>query len=122
MALHRLLSGGTPDSGNETYWSEDDKGTPWVAIGDMTKADVVRRTEKSVSPLGLSVKKLPVLPVGTLLYSIYASLGKVAVLGIEATTNQAILEIIPDPKEIEREILDVLAQGLGAVLGTIFEQ
>ena len=104
-ALLDMLSGGTPDSGNESYWSEDSDGVPWVAIGDMTKADVVVATEKQVSPLGLAIKKLPVLPKGTLLYSIYASLGKVAVLGVPAATNQAILGLVPNSLKLNERFL-----------------
>jgi len=39
---------------------------------------------------------LEVLPAGTLLYSMFASLGKVATLGVPATVNQAILGITPN--------------------------
>jgi restriction endonuclease S subunit len=41
--------------------------------------------------LGLEAKRLPILHKGTIIYSIYASIGKVSVLNIDATVNQAIL-------------------------------
>lgn len=62
----------------------------------MSNSAVVTSTSKSLTLEGLKEKKLEVFPAGSLLYSIYASLGKVAVLGVDATFNQAILAIIPN--------------------------
>jgi type I restriction enzyme S subunit len=45
---------------------------------------------------GLKEKNLEIFPAGSLLYSIYATLGKVSVLGINAAFNQAILAIVPN--------------------------
>jgi type I restriction enzyme S subunit len=72
-------------------WADD--GTPWVAIGDMTTAQVVRKTQRSVSPEGIKAKSLPVGEPGTILFAMYASVGAIAVLGVKATWNQAILGI-----------------------------
>ncbi len=88
--LREVGSGGTPDTKNDAFWS-DGNGTPWVAIGDMSNRDHIHETEKHVSNAGLDDKGLEVWPVGTLLFSMYASLGHVAVLRIAATTNQAML-------------------------------
>ena len=99
-ALASVSSGGTPNSGVDANWS--DEGTNWVAIGDMSSVDEVSATEKRVSALGLHEKNLTILPVGTLLYSIYASLGHVAELRIPAATNQAILALVPNRKACPR--------------------
>lgn len=105
-SLKELYSGGTPESGNSDYWADDEgESIPWVAIGDMTRAPVVATTEKRITPAGLASKRLRVLPAGTLLYSMYASLGKVAVLGLPATINQAILGIVPDPDKADQGFL-----------------
>jgi len=95
-ALAEMDSGGTPDTSNLDYWSDSDDGIPWVAIGDMSGVDVVSETSKSVSSLGIQDKGLHVFPKGTLLFSMYASLGHVAELAMHATTNQAILGLVPD--------------------------
>jgi type I restriction enzyme S subunit len=94
----RLGSGGTPESSNPEFWADDysDGSIPWVAIGDMSTVSRVTSTAKSLTPFGLSSKNLEVFPSGSLLYSIYASLGKVAILGIDAAFNQAILAILPN--------------------------
>lgn len=92
-ALVELISGGTPESNNSAYWA-DANGVPWVAISDMTKSQFINHTAKSITEEGLRSKGLRVIPAGGLLYSIYASIGKVAVLGLNAATNQAILGLV----------------------------
>lgn len=87
--LASMTAGGTPDTDNESYWSDD--GLPWVAIADMSRADFVFGTQKCVTSAGISDKRLQPLEVGSLLYSMYASLGQVAELRVPAVTNQAIL-------------------------------
>lgn len=89
--LTALISGGTPDTNNDDYWSDDDEGIAWVAIGDMSTTALVRFTEKKVTESGLASKRLQVMPPGTLIYSMYASMGHVAELAIPATINQALL-------------------------------
>ena len=105
--IARLGSGGTPESGNPEYWAESDEpdSFAWVAIGDMSNKSLVDSTAKRVSRQGLESKGLEVFPAGSLLYSIYASLGKVAILGTDAAFNQALLAIIPDKSVVAQSFL-----------------
>jgi len=105
--LQRMSSGGTPESGRAEYWSSEEGGEaiPWVSIGDMTRSSTVVATDRSVTRLGLESKQLEVFPVGTLLYSMYASLGKVAQLGVPAAVNQAILALQAEPTSTDRSFL-----------------
>lgn len=89
--LNEVFTGGTPNSSNHEFWTEGEEGINWVSIGDMTKNNNIYDTNKKITLNGLKDKNLKVMPVGTILYSIYASLGKIATLQIPATTNQAIL-------------------------------
>ena len=86
-----LVSGGTPDTNNDEYWADGDEGVAWVAIGDMRTKEQVGNTEKRITESGLASKRLRVMPRGTLIYSMYASMGHVAELAIPATINQALL-------------------------------
>lgn len=86
-----LVSGGTPDTNNDEYWADGDEGVAWVAIGDMSTKALVATTEKRVTESGIASKRLHVMPPGTLIYSMYASMGHVAELAIPATINQALL-------------------------------
>ena len=96
--VNEFVAGGTPRSDDEKFWAHDEHGIPWVNIGDMTNKEIVTETKKEITVEGQADKGLRILKNGTLLYSIFASLGKVAVLGIDATTNQAILGLIISKK------------------------
>ena len=104
-SVARLESGGTPESDNTTYWTDEEHGIPWIAISDMTRGFHVHETAKRITEEGRKSKRLLILPAGTLLYSMYASLGKVAVLEIEAVVNQAILGVVPREGEVLRDYL-----------------
>lgn len=93
--LRSMGSGGTPDTDDAEFWSTTD-GVPWVAIGDMSERDHVDATAKCLTTAGVDSKRLAVWPSGTLLFSMYASLGHVAELRLEATINQAILALVPN--------------------------
>lgn len=87
-----LRAGGTPAVDDPILWN-DDTGTDWISIGDMTRSPIVRSGTRRVSERGMATKRLPVGCPGTVLFAMYASLGAVAVLGVDATWNQAILGI-----------------------------
>jgi len=99
-----IIGGGTPTTSNQELWSNEIEGIPWVSIEDMTNNKIVYKTKKYISKKGLKEKNLKIIPKNALLYSIYASLGKVAKTGINLTTNQAILGLIPK-KTIETQYL-----------------
>ena len=87
--ITRLGSGGTPETKQPEYWAdeEDGDGLPWVSIGDMSNTEIVLHTQKRLALKGLASKGLEIFNAGSLLYSIYATLGKVATLGVDATFN-----------------------------------
>jgi type I restriction enzyme S subunit len=101
-----LTTGGTPDTSTPEFWADaETSGVPWVSIGDMTREPVVHTTEKRLTAAGVAAKRLDVLPAGTLLYSMFASLGKVATLGVPAAINQAILGITPNDERVTNAFL-----------------
>ena len=98
-ALSEAVGGGTPNTANESYWADEgEEGLPWVAISDMSDGGEVTATAKRVTSLGRATARLRPLPPGTIIYSMYASVGAVARLGIRAVTNQAILGLVPGEK------------------------
>lgn len=91
-----LKSGGTPKSDDSRFYAAE--GTPWVAIADMSSTPLVIDTAKHLTEEGIADKNLNIFPSGTILYSIYATLGKVSELAVPACINQAILAINPDKR------------------------
>lgn len=95
--INEINSGGTPESSNMDYY-DDINGIPWVAIGDMSTNEYVCDTSKKLTLEGIKNKNLKIYPPETLLYSIFATIGKTSFLKIDATINQAILAIVPNEK------------------------
>lgn len=92
--LSYVYSGGTPTSTNSKLYTEDEDGIPFVSIGDMSNSSFVTKTKKKLTIMGLQEKNLKVLEEGTILYSIYATIGAVSELKVKGTISQAILALI----------------------------
>ncbi|MEG4489737.1 restriction endonuclease subunit S [Microcoleus sp. D3_18_C4] len=103
-------SGSTPNRSNPKYWQD---GTiAWVKTGEVNYT-FIQDTEEKVTQKALSETSLTVYPVDTVLMAMYGqgvTRGKVGILGIEATTNQACAAIIPkDNKLVSRYLFHYLS-------------
>ena len=82
-----IVSGGTPSRSKSEYWNN---GTiPWIKIGNI-KAKYVESADEYITEKGLDGSSTKLLKKGTILYTIFATLGEVGILKIDACTNQAI--------------------------------
>ncbi len=100
--LCEICSGGTPKRSVAEYWKD---GTiPWVKIGDMSEK-YVSSTEERITDTGFNNSSVKMLEPGTLLYSIFASIGAVSILKIPATTNQAIAGLKIKDDSLDRDFL-----------------
>lgn len=82
-----MKSGGTPSRTNYEYWNKQD--IPWLKTGEI-KNNIILNTEEYISDEGLKNSSAKLLPVNTVLMSMYgANAGEVGLLKIESTTNQA---------------------------------
>lgn len=87
----KFYSGGTPNVSNQ--FNYNDNGVSFVTIKDMSNNYLINKTEKHITKLGIKEKNLKILDKGTVLYSIYATVGEISELNINATINQAILAL-----------------------------
>jgi type I restriction enzyme, S subunit len=115
-----LIPGGTPSVDEPRFWSEDDEGTSWVTIADMTRSTPVESTVRRLTAEGLVSKRLQVGAAGTVLFAMYASVGAVNVLGSPAAWNQAIMGIEPRPGLSDTRFLAYWLQSLRPRLSELF--
>ncbi|HKP35657.1 MAG TPA: restriction endonuclease subunit S [Pyrinomonadaceae bacterium] len=97
-------TGGTPSRDRvDRYF---DGGTiPWVKSGELRES-VINKTEEHVTEAALDETNLKLIPAGALLLAMYgATVGRLGILGIPATTNQAVCHIIPDPTRADMRYL-----------------
>ena len=85
-----IVSGGTPLRTNAEFW--DGGIIPWIKIGDI-KGKYVSDADEHITQAGLEGSSAKMLSKGTILYTIFATLGEVGILTIDACTNQAIAGI-----------------------------
>jgi type I restriction enzyme S subunit len=94
-------TGGTPDRKNAAYFGGD---IPWVKSGELGDGRVYA-SEESLTALGVDESSAKIFPKGTLCIALYgATVGKLGILEMDATTNQAVCGIFV-PAEVKREYL-----------------
>jgi len=91
--LAKFQSGGTPKRSEDSYWKGD---IPWIKISDITNSMFVNSSVEFITQKGLDKSSAKLFPKNTILYSIFATIGKIGILNIDATTNQAISGITPN--------------------------
>ncbi len=101
--LCNVVSGGTPSRAIAGFW---DSGTiPWIKIGNI-KGKYVGEADEYITQAGLEGSSTKMLSAGTILFTIFATLGEVGILTIKACTNQAIAGItIKNQSEVSTDYL-----------------
>lgn len=83
-------SGGTPSRQNKDFYIGN---IPWVKSGELDKG-IIYDSEEHISEEAIKKSSAKIFPKGTLLFALYgATIGKMATLGVDAATNQAICGI-----------------------------
>lgn len=90
----KIESGGTPSSTEASYWNGD---ILWTTLADVPDSiETIRDTKRKITSEGLKNSSAKVLPVGTVLVSSRATIGRVAIAGERLATNQGFKNVIVD--------------------------
>jgi type I restriction enzyme S subunit len=91
-------SGGTPSRSNSDYYGGD---IPWVKSGELRES-VIWETGETITEEALKKSSAKIVPKGAILLAMYgATVGRLAILGVDAATNQAVCNIRPDPSKAD---------------------
>ena len=102
--IAKISSGGTPSRTNQNYWGGS---VPWIST-TLIDFNTIIEANEYITDEGLTNSSAKLFPIGTLLMAMYGqgkTRGKVALLGIEASTNQACGAIIANKEKINELFL-----------------
>lgn len=90
--LADIIGGGTPSTSNDDYWDGD---IDWYAPAEIADQIYVSSSERKITQQGYENCSAKMLPVGTVLFTSRAGIGKTAILRKEGCTNQGFQSIVP---------------------------
>lgn len=93
-----IIGGGTPSTQISNYWNGD---INWYTPAEISNFIYTRKSKRKISMEGLENSSARLLPVGTVLFTSRAGIGKTAILSKEGTTNQGFQSIVPNKKLLD---------------------
>ena len=93
-----IVGGGTPSTGNQSYWDGD---IDWYAPAEIADQIYVNSSQKKITGLGYENSSAKMLPPGTVLFTSRAGIGKTAILTRKGCTNQGFQSIVPHRGELD---------------------
>lgn len=86
-----IVGGGTPSTGNQSYWDGD---IDWYAPAEIADQIYANSSQKKITGLGYENSSAKMLPPGTVLFTSRAGIGKTAILTRKGCTNQGFQSIV----------------------------
>ena len=96
--LADIVGGGTPSTSNLQYWDGD---IDWYAPAEINEQVYISSSQKKITKAGYENSSVKLLPVGTVLFTSRAGIGKTAILDREACTNQGFQSIVPHKQDLD---------------------
>ena len=96
--LARVVGGGTPDTGESSYWGGP---IPWCTPTDLAARTsmFIGKTERTITQKGLASSSAEVLPANIVILCSRASVGECAINTIPMATNQGFQSLVPKNKD-----------------------
>ena len=101
-SVGEFFMGGTPSRKKPNYWNGNIK---WLTIGDYSANEIIMDTKEKITQDGLNDSSAKLIKKGAVVVSIYATIGRVGILGADMATNQAIVSIIPNEEFINKYLM-----------------
>ena len=96
--LAEIVGGGTPSTSVDSYWDGD---IDWYAPAEIGEQIYLKSSQRKITEEGLNKSSAKVLPVGTVLFTSRAGIGKTAILLKEGCTNQGFQSIVPNKDKLD---------------------
>ncbi|WP_419894040.1 restriction endonuclease subunit S [Ligilactobacillus salivarius] len=93
-----IVSGGTPDTTKRDYWNGS---INWYTPAEVGNKIFVGGSQRKITNIGLENSSAKILPVGTVLFTSRAGIGKTAILKEKGSTNQGFQSIVPKKKSLD---------------------
>ena len=93
-----IIGGGTPNTSKDEYWDGD---IDWYAPAEIADQIYVDSSERKITKEGFNNSSAKLLPVGTVLFTSRAGIGKMAILRKKSCTNQGFQSIVPHENELD---------------------
>jgi type I restriction enzyme M protein len=93
-SLFRVESGGTPKSDVPGLWNG---GVPWATLVDLPASDFITditSTQRTISERGLRESSAKLIPVGSVIVSTRATIGRIGINRLPIATNQGFKNIV----------------------------
>ena len=96
--LGKIVGGGTPSTSIDLYW---DGEIDWYAPAEIGDQIYLESSQRKITEEGLNKSSAKMLPVGTVLFTSRAGIGKTAILQKESCTNQGFQSIVPNKVKLD---------------------
>ncbi|WP_170126812.1 restriction endonuclease subunit S [Helicobacter anseris] len=115
--IAEIIGGTTPSTTNPEYW---DGECPWITPAEINNdSKIIYQTKRQITQKAVKDKSLKILPIGTILLSSRAPIGKVAIVGSEMYCNQGFKNLVCDEKKIYNLYLFYFLKGKTTFLNSL---
>ena len=96
--LSDIVGGGTPSTSVPEYWDGD---IDWYAPAEIANQIYLSSSERRITEEGYNHSSAQILPLGTVLFTSRAGIGKTAILARKGCTNQGFQSIVPHKNKLD---------------------
>ena len=107
--MAEMVGGGTPSTSVDSYWDGD---VDWYVPAEIGEQIYLKSSQRKITEEGLNKSSAKILPIGTVLFTSRAGIGKTAILLKEGCTNQGFQSIVPNKEKLDSYFIFTRAEEL----------